>query len=653
MSTASQNGDFAVADVQRDRLIEICGRLEAAAERLGDSGASATIAAQVDVVQDDAFRVMFVGDFNRGKSTLVNALLGELVLPVKAVETTAVITYVRYGGERLAKLVPADPAAVPVEIDPKDLIDRITVDTKDPGKPNPYQLAEVSWPLELCRHNVVIVDSPGLNVHDTRDRITQEELRKADAVVFVQHAIAAMSTAETRFLTNHLGSHDPFFVFTRFDDIDAHERAGVMADARARLAAVRGKDVDVGRTFFVDAREALRARVAGDESRFSSSGVAVLERALERFLVQDRHKAKIFPRARVMRDLSHELDRSMPQRLAMLDADSEKMANCWQEAQRPLAGLEQEARQISAELANQRALIQGRIESVLAEGLRAVAGEAPLIAAEAPIETKLSLVPWEVKQRAEDAAAEIAQSTMNLLEGRMAHWAEERLGPLVSREMDAVDKLLDTRLGDFEANLEKLRFALSGVAQSAAGADANEQSTLARVIGGVGGLALGGLAGGVIGARFGPKEALRAILPTIAIYTAWMFTPFGLPTLIGTLVVQALWQGNNNLGRIEKKLRAKVGDDIAKELRIKAPEIAAAAAAELVEELMLPIEESVSAGMANRIASVHESVRNAKQAHEAGAAEVDRLRAEYKAVDQILQQAISDLGDLMDELAVS
>lgn len=77
------------------------------------------------------------------------------------------------------------------------------------------------------------------------------------------------------------------FVFTRFDDIDDHEKVSVMADARARITTLRGKTLTRVALFFVDAREALRARVPGDDDRFTASSVAVLGRALERFLVQD------------------------------------------------------------------------------------------------------------------------------------------------------------------------------------------------------------------------------------------------------------------------------------------------------------------------------------------------------------------------------
>jgi hypothetical protein len=654
MSEATPPGGYATADEQRDRLVEICRRLEHSARLLGEPGTADAIAEQADQILDNAFRVMFVGDFNRGKSTLVNALLGDLVLPVKATEATAVITHVRHGDEMLARLWPTDPALTVIDVEPKDLIGRITVDTKDPDKPNPYRLAEVFWPLELCRHNVVIVDSPGLNAHETRDKITQDELRRADAVVFLQHAIAMMSTAETRFLRFSLSAHDPFFVFTRFDDIDEDERASVTAEARGRIAAVRGLDRDAeDRFYFVDAKRALRARVARDETAFADTGVGSVETALELFLSGDRHRAKMTPPAQKLRGLADELDRSVPQRRALLDASSEDLARSWEEAQDPLRRLEADSRRISEELANQTARLSERVESVLGEHLRAAAGDAVELALEVETETKLGLVPWKVKERAEAAATEVASATAHVIEERITQWAEDRLEPLVTNELTEMARHLNTRLGEFEADLEKLRIRLTGVARSATEIEGAEETPLLRFLGGVGGFAFGGLAGGVIGARFGAKEALRTILPTIAIWTAWMFTPFGLPTLVGMLAVQTLVQGQIGLGRVERTIRRKVGEEMAKQLRIKAPEMAQGAAAEFVEETMRPIETAIAAGMANRLDAVRLSVRDAKAAIDAGDAEVQRLRTATADAESILRGTVVDLAELIEELADS
>jgi len=255
-STADHQGEgasYTTAGRQRQQLVELCRRVETVAQQIGDQGSGESAGALRERVENDAFHVMVVGDMKRGKSTFVNALLGEQVLPVKATPATAVITEVRYGEAPVA-LLWREGEAEPKEIHPRDLIREIIIDNENPDMPSPYSKAEVIWPLPLCRNGVVLIDSPGRNENQIRDDITLDYLKEADAVVFMQHAIAPMSLSEQQFLNVYLDAYDPFFVFTYFDAIDAEERDAVIKSARKRITDIRTEDRDEGHFFFVDDR---------------------------------------------------------------------------------------------------------------------------------------------------------------------------------------------------------------------------------------------------------------------------------------------------------------------------------------------------------------------------------------------------------------
>lgn len=651
MTAATAQAGYASAGEQRERLEVLCDQVGSIARELGDDGVADRAGTLGQRLRNEVFRVMVVGDFNRGKSTFVNALLGEPVLPVKAVPATAVITEIRFGERRAARLW-REGSPTPEEVDPAELVNRITIDNSDRDRRSPYVRAEVTWPLTLCPRGVVLIDSPGLNEHLGRDETTLGYLLQADAVVFLQHAISPMSIAETAFLQGYLEPYDPFFVFTYFDAVDAAERDEVRANARRRIADLRGAERDEGRTFFIDGKAALRARVAGDSAGFEGSGVGALERSLEHYLATDRQKVKVMSPARGLRGLAVELIKKVPRELALLDVDAAELATRWEAAQGPLRSLELEAERINLDLGNQSQRLQQKVELLLAGFLETVAAEASAIADATTPDSKLSLVPWNVKERAEQVAKEIALATSGGIEQRITQWVASSLEPAIRTDLEAILERMNAWLDSFDAGLDKLRVSLTGISEAAAAGESQEETPVARLLAGVGGFLLGGVAGGLVGGRLGAKEALRTLIPTLLITMAWLFTPWGIPTLVGALVIQGVWAGNRGLDRLTGKMKAAIGREMTTQIRLQAPKLAQEAAAKFASETMVPIEEAVRTGLAGRLAEVTREVDAAQAAHRDGAQQVQRRRVELRQLEARLGEASQGLDDLIDDLGM-
>lgn len=645
----TDEGGYAAAAEQRLRLAEMCRRTEMAAEQIGNSGAVKDVTALLERIENEAFHVMVVGDFKRGKSTFVNALLGDRVLPVKATPATAVITEVRFG-ESPAALLWSEGAVEPETVDPERLIELITVNNASGDERSPYVKAEVVWPLELCRHNVVLIDSPGLNAYATHNDITLTHLSKADAVIFLQHAIAPMSISESGFLEKYLSAHDPFFVFTYFDAIDDHERDDVVASARRRITDLRGEERDRSRFFFVDGKSALRARMAADDEAFRRTGVDVVERELERYLVTERHKVKLLAPARSLRGVARELRRNIPSELKMLETESGDLERRWAAAQQPLRELEAQAQQIALDIRNQTRVLQDRVETLLGGFLAAVADEAPLVAQDVEITTKLGLNPLKAKERAQQVGEEIGGGTAKVMEEKVAHWVSESLKPVIEQDLERLAERMNAELTSFEAALEKLRVDLHGASGAAVAGEGREDEPLTRFLAGVGGFVLSGPAGALVGARFGAKEALRTFLPAFAIGAAWAFTPFGLPVLFAALVAQGLFQVNFAGDRVEKKMREEIGRAMATQMRLSAPKAAQKAARAFATETMEPLQREISQGMSSRIEELTRGVASAREALDQGEEAVERRRGELGRLDEVLNRAEDEIGDLVAEL---
>src|SRR3712207_5135403 len=101
MDTFEQN-----LDRYRQARWEIAARLEGFADRIsGPDEAQALTLPEVagslrtaaETLRQGTFRLMLLGDMKRGKSTLLNALVGEDLLPARVTPATAIITILRYG----------------------------------------------------------------------------------------------------------------------------------------------------------------------------------------------------------------------------------------------------------------------------------------------------------------------------------------------------------------------------------------------------------------------------------------------------------------------------------------------------------------------------------------------------------------------------
>ncbi|HJT78936.1 MAG TPA: dynamin family protein [Gemmataceae bacterium] len=302
-----------------ERAAHLADGLEEIARVVGEQLGLADEARKLDnrarQVRDDRFRVLVVGEFKRGKSTLLNALLGDDILPRKVAECTAVVTVIQYGvtpqvrvsfdDGRPDDVLPVEEFRQRYELTIEDSEDRNAAMDRF----SHVDHAVVSYPVELCRHRIELVDSPGLGAHRTRSQRTQKFLPQADAIVFVLYAPQFLKEDESHFLENvllPLGLRNIFFVINGWNLIDEavirpedadRERAELERHIRQRLTpfcVLHGRDLSAERIFRVNALGALRGRMRRPPSAalLEESGVPPFEEALQRFLVEDRGKAR-------------------------------------------------------------------------------------------------------------------------------------------------------------------------------------------------------------------------------------------------------------------------------------------------------------------------------------------------------------------------
>ena len=108
--------------------------------------------------ENKEYYLPFIGQFSAGKSKMLNRIIGREVLPTKSIETTAFLTYIKYGVEDKAELCYVDGAK---ETIPFDDIKRL--DYKNTKESKPIAALNIYLNLEVLKSGLILVDTPGVN----------------------------------------------------------------------------------------------------------------------------------------------------------------------------------------------------------------------------------------------------------------------------------------------------------------------------------------------------------------------------------------------------------------------------------------------------------------------------------------------------------
>jgi GTP-binding protein EngB required for normal cell division len=219
----------------RQRLDEL---LELAGDLLPHSSLDHLHAAR-ERVTERRFNLVVLGEFKRGKSSLINALLGEEALPTGVVPLTSAITVVRHGPRPRLLVYHEDGRAD--ERPPEELARYIT-ETQNPGNYRGVQLAVLELDSDLLEDGLQLVDTPGIgSIHAHNTEVTHSFLARVDAALCVLAADQPLSVAE-RELFAEAAEQAPrlVFVLNKQDLIDDEERVAARAFVERGLAEFDG-----------------------------------------------------------------------------------------------------------------------------------------------------------------------------------------------------------------------------------------------------------------------------------------------------------------------------------------------------------------------------------------------------------------------------
>jgi small GTP-binding protein len=241
---------------------------------------------------DGLFLLVVAGEFNSGKSSFINALLGERVLPEGVTPTTDRI----YGPEATEQLIEAF------------LLDR-------------------TYPADVLRE-ITVVDTPGTNAIIRRhEQLTRDFIPRADLVLFVTSADRPFTESERGFLEQiREWGKKIVFVVNKIDILHTpEERSQVIEFVRQHAG---GLLEEAPRLFAVSARDAQAARADGSAEHWAASGFDAVDTYLVRTLNQEeRIRLKLLNPLNVGLRLAARYKDVAFERLKLLAEDIETIQN--------------------------------------------------------------------------------------------------------------------------------------------------------------------------------------------------------------------------------------------------------------------------------------------------------------------------------------
>ncbi|MEZ2228939.1 MAG: dynamin family protein [Microcoleus sp.] len=260
-------------------------------------------------LENQSFSVAIIGEFKRGKSFLINALLGKAILPTDIRPCSASINRITYGLNPLVKIIFKDGREEEVAID--KLTNYVTKLTKESKKiASNVKEAVIYYPTHYCQNNVDIIDTPGLNDNDSMDQVTLSVLPKVDAAIVVILAQSPFGESERAFIEDKLMISDlGRIIFV----VNAIDRCNTPEDAKTAVSFIREriqenlldkakkkygenspeyevnqKKIGTPRVFGLSAFQALNAKTNHDDTLLATSHFPEFEAALEKFLAEER-----------------------------------------------------------------------------------------------------------------------------------------------------------------------------------------------------------------------------------------------------------------------------------------------------------------------------------------------------------------------------
>ena len=232
---------------------------------------------------ENRFHLVVIGQFKRGKSTFINSIIGEKLLPTSVVPLTSIITILRYGEKQRINVILNDDSVI--EIKREELTDWVTEEGNPKNKKNVKEV-QIYYPSDYLKDGICLIDTPGVgSIFQNNTEVTYGYLSKIDAAIFLVSADPPISQSELSFLKD-VSSHVEkiFFVLNKIDYLDNKELEESLNFTKRAVQDTLGLENPT--IYPISAKLALKGGMSNDETLIKKSKIKEFNKVLNDFLLK-------------------------------------------------------------------------------------------------------------------------------------------------------------------------------------------------------------------------------------------------------------------------------------------------------------------------------------------------------------------------------
>ena len=655
---------YEIYQERKNEILSIAEMQESVASALKIDKLQSQVRGVIERLKVDVLRVLIVGRFNAGKSTFVNSLFGEPVLPVAPIPCTGVLTEVKYSPEdkKRATLYPKkgqgengddSPFEVKIENVQTELNKYVKIDHFSGSKvTSRFQKVELFWPLKLCSNGIELIDSVGLDDPESREDITLEYAQFADVIVYCMKSIDAYSAKDRQVLglLKSLRHESIFFIITYFDFLKQacnNDNEDLQKNLQYYQQCLSDwTELGTAGIKYLDGKTALEGKVSGDQELIVSSGLKEIEESLESFLVQEKGRAKLLINLSSLRDVNRSVRKIIPSRISMLQENIEDIEERYKNAELPLRNLEA-----------QQKLIVGQVENKITDIARDSYDLADSYFLDLPDKIQKWAMDYEIEQGVgfpprKKTIKLIVEELVNYLKdeikGDVAEWNASDLSPMIESKITQMQDFLDKHASAFLDAIDELRIKITLGDQLGIEDIAEEEkpSAFGRLCAGGYTILTGDFITGGLGMTLGIKAMLNTIICEVVIGVIIGIVGIINPvTLIGGLVMAVLGGNFLNTLSIKKDIKTKVSKKLSEEIGKRRNKLSRKVESEIQSKLTV-IRDAINDDLSAKLDSVRDEVetmiKQRKQGKLNAKREIDRLRK--------IEKQNTDIEDKLDSL---